>query len=178
MEDTYTNELYLGERRTIKEIANDVLRFEGLDENSIEWSTDRILKPKYIGGSLRPQSEWEDTSYEEYTVNTPMPEVTCKQVIQLLAFTVGATIVIKDNGHIKFANLDISDQSTFTNSYEWNYNDFESIPAAEQLETISDLSQISLPKYYSEFDRSGTESIVANNSAIAAGGNYNNCTVI
>lgn len=173
MDDTYAEELYTGAERTIQEIAENVLTYEGLDLNSIEWSSDGIRKPTYSGSTLLPYDQWEDTSYSAYTINTPIPEVECRQVIQYLAFTVGATILIKDNGHIKFANLDITDSTTFTNNYEWDYSDFESIPAAEQQETVSTLNQISLPKYYSNLDQTGTETYTASDGSV-----YSNCSVL
>ncbi len=172
MEDNYTEDIYTGAERTVQEIAENVLTFEGLDLNSIEWSSDNIPKPTYDGTTLLPYEQWTDTSYNEYKVNTSMPEVSCKQIIQLLAFTVGATLLIKDNGHIKFANLNILDNTTFTNNYDWNYQDFESIPAAEQLESIKELTDISLPKYYSYLDYSGEETAVVDGSV------YSNLTVI
>ena len=173
MEDTYTGELYTGAVRTVQEIAENVLTFEGLDLNSIEWSSDGIKKPTYDANQqLLPYSQWSDTLYNAYTINTPVPEVQCKQVIQLLAFSVGATLLIKDNGCIKFANLNIQDPNSFTENYNWNYQDFESIPAAEQLESITSLTDISLPKYYSSLDYSGEETITVDGAV------YANCTVI
>lgn len=173
MEDTYTAELYAGDERTVQEVANQILTFEHLDLNSIEWSSDGIPKPTYDENhQLLPYEQWSDTLYNLYKINTFIPEVPCKQVIQLLAFTVGATLLIKDNGHIKFANLNISIPSSFTNQYEWNYQDFESIPAAEPLEHINSLTEISLPKYYSNLDYSGEETFVVNNTT------YPHCTVI
>ena len=172
MEDTYTEELYTGAERTIQEIAENVLTFEGLDLNSIEWSSDSVKVPTYNNGALLPYEEWQDTSYNAYTINTAIPEVQCKQVIQLLAFTVGATILIKDNGHIKFASLDLSNGSSFTNNYEWDYSDFESIPAAEQLASVEKLTDISLPKYYSNLDYSGEETITIDGTV------YAHCTVV
>lgn len=173
MEDTYTSEYYTGSTRTIKEIAENILTFEGLDMNSIEWSSDSIKKPTYDSNNiLLPYDQWEDTEFAAYTINTIIPETSCKQTIQYLAFAIGATILIKDNGHIKFACLNIEDKNTFTNHYEWNYSDFISIPAAEQLPTISSLNEISLPKYYSTIDVSGKDTIVWN------GTTHNNCSVI
>lgn len=172
MEDVYTEELYTGAERTIREIAENVLTFEGLDLNSIEWSSDGIKKPTYDGSTLLPYEQWEDTSYDAYIINTNVPETQCKQILQLLAFTVGATILIKDNGHIKFANLNLNDNTSFTNNYQWNYSDFESIPAAEQLPSIENLVDISLPKYYSNLDYSGKETMTVNGTV------YANCTVI
>ena len=172
MEDTYTTELYPGNDRTAQEIVDNILVFEGLDFTSVEWSTDNIKKPTYQNGQLLPYENWSDTSYGAYTINTVLPDASCKQIIQLLAFSVGATLLIKDNGHIKFANLNILDNTSFTEHYDWDYKDFESIPAAEQLLSVTNLNDISLPKYYSYLDRSGTETIVVN------GQMYTDCTVI
>lgn len=172
MDDTYTIENYQGAPRTIREIAEQILTFEGLDLNSIEWSSDGIKKPTYDNNTLLPYDQWEDTEFAAYTINTIIPETSCKQVIQYLAFAVGATLLIKDNGHIKFACLDIENSNTFTNRYEWDYSDFVSIPAAEQLPTVNSLSEISLPKYYGTTDLSGEETIIWN------GIPHSNCSVI
>lgn len=162
MEETYTTDIYPNDERRVAEIVNDILVYEGFDLNSVEFSTD-------------PNG----TDFGDYRINVPIPEVSCKEVLQLLAFSVGATLLIKDNGHIKFANLNISDPTTFTNSYTWHYTDFESIPAAEQLDTINNLSQISMPKYYAGLEQKGDiDSFVANNSAITTGNVYSNCKVI
>ena len=162
MEETYTTDIYPNDERRVAEIINDVLVYEGFDLNSVEFSTD-------VNG----------TNFGDYHINVPIPEVTCKEVLQLLAFSVGATLLIKDNGHIKFANLNISDPTTFTNSYTWHYTDFESIPAAEQLDTVNNLSQISMPKYYAGLEQSGdVDNFVANNSAITTGNVYSHCKVI
>lgn len=172
MEDTYTEEYYPGADRTVENIVDNILTFEGLDLNSVEWSTDGIKKPTYSNNQLLPYEQWTSTSYSAYLINTPLPETSCKQIIQYIAFILGATILIKDDGHIKFANLNINDSTTFTNVYEWNYDDFTEIPAAEQLPSVNSLSEISLPKYYSNIDLSGKESIVVD------GIQYGNCTVI
>lgn len=173
MTDTYTKDIYTGSIRTTQEIVEDILTFEELDINSVEWSSDGILKPTYDGNNqLLPYSQWTDTYYSAYKINTPIPEIECRQVMQLLAFSMGATILIKDNGKIKFANLNINDSTSFTNSYTWNYRDFETIPAAEPLENISKLEDLSLPKYYSYLDYSGGEQITVDGSV------YSNCTVV
>ena len=146
MEETYTEEYYNGNARTVGEITDAILAFEGYDNSTIEWSSDGIKKPTYKDNSLLPYEQWEDTSYRDYQINTVLPNATCKNIIQLLAFSVGATILIKDNGKIKFANLDILKPETFTNHFSWTYADFENIPAAEQLESVERLKDISLPK--------------------------------
>ena len=162
MEETYTTDIYPNDERRVAEIVNDILVYEGFDLNSVEFSTD-------VNG----------TNFGDYRINVPIPEVTCKEVLQLLAFSVGATLLIKDNGHIKFANLNILDPTTFTNSYTWHYTDFESIPAAEQLNTVNNLSQISMPKYYAGLEQSGdVDNFVANNSAITTGNVYSHCKVV
>lgn len=138
MTETYTQEVFEGANRTVEYIANSVLSFEGLDEGTIEWSSDDNSK-----------------SYKDYQINTILPEVSCREIIQRLAFSIGATILIKDNGKIKFANLNLNKPESFTHNFTWDYKDFESIPAAEQLESINDISELSMPKYYSTLKRDG-----------------------
>ena len=138
MTETYTQEVFEGANRTVEYITNNVLSFEGLDEGTVEWSSDDNSK-----------------SYKDYQINTVLPEVSCREIIQRLAFSIGATILIKDNGKIKFANLNLNKPESFTHNFVWDYKDFESIPAAEQLESISDISELSMPKYYSTLKQDG-----------------------
>lgn len=161
MEETYTEEYYNGYERTVGEITDAILSFEGYDLSTIEWSGDGIKKPTYREGILLPYEQWEDTSYRDYKINTVLPNASCKNIIQLLAFAVGATILIKDNGKIKFANLDINKPETFTNHFTWTYHDFEKLPSAEQLESVSLLKDISIPKYESYLDTSGGNKEIA-----------------
>lgn len=136
MEDTYTNEMFLN-NRSVESITDTLMQFEGLPDNTIIFSNDDDGK-----------------SYGAYTINTVLPELPVRELIQLLAFSVGATLLIQDDGTIKFANLKLNDLNSFTNHHEFNYRDFESIPAAEQL---SNTTNISLPKYNSTTDSATTE---------------------
>lgn len=68
--------------------------------------------------------------------------------------------------------MNINQPESFTNHYEWSYEDFTSIPSAEQLESVYNLTDISLPKYASFLDYSGDASIVVDGSV------YSNCTVV
>lgn len=138
MTETYTQEVFEGANRTVEYITNNVLLFEGLDEGTVEWSSDDDSK-----------------SYKDYQINTILPEVSCREIIQRLAFSIGATILIKDNGKIKFANLNLNKPESFTHNFTWDYKDFESIPAAEQLESINNISELSMPKYYSTLKQDG-----------------------
>lgn len=151
MEDTYISEIFEGRDRTVETIVNNVLSFEGLDITTVEWSSDGIIVPSIIGGDDT------DTEYKYYLIDTVIPEVPCKQVLQLIAFAIGATILIKDNGKIKFANLNLDRPDSFTHQFNWNYNDFESIPAAEQLENIDNINKLSIPKYSSYLKMDGEE---------------------
>ena len=126
MTDVYTKEIFLNNRR-VDYITVQLLNFIGLSTDTIEFSTDNNGK-----------------SYGEYEVNVPLPQLPIREIIQLLAFSVGATLLIKDNGIIKFANLDISNPSSFTRTHTFDYEDFASIPVAERLPSTS---KISLPKY-------------------------------
>lgn len=136
MEDTYTNE-YFENNRSVESITDKLMQFEGLPDNTIIFSNDDDGK-----------------SYGAYTINTVLPELPVRELIQLLAFSVGATLLIQDDGTIKFANLKLDNLSSFTNHHEFNYKDFASIPVAEQL---SNTTNISLPKYNSTTDSNVTK---------------------
>ena len=136
MEDTYTNEMFLN-NRSVKSITDTLMQFEGLSDETIIFSNDD-----------------NGTSYGAYTINTVLPELPVRELIQLLAFSVGATLLIQDDGTIKFANLKLNDLNSFTNHHEFNYKDFESVPSAEQL---SNTTNISLPKYNSTVEDDTTE---------------------
>ena len=136
MEDTYTNETFIN-NRSVESIADTLMQFEGLPDNTIIFSNDDDGK-----------------SYGAYTINTVLPELPVRELIQLLAFSVGATLLIQDDGTIKFANLKLNDLSSFTNHHEFSYKDFVSVPAAEQLENTTN---ISLPKYNSTTENDVTE---------------------
>ena len=136
MEDTYTNETFIN-NRSVESITDTLMQFEGLPDNTIIFSNDDDGK-----------------SYGAYTINTVLPELPVRELIQLLAFSVVATLLIQDDGTIKFANLKLNDLSSFTNHHEFSYKDFESVPAAEQLENTTN---ISLPKYNSTTEDDVTE---------------------
>lgn len=136
MEDTYTNETFIN-NRSVESITDTLMQFEGLPDNTVIFSNDDDGK-----------------SYGAYTINTVLPELPVRELIQLLAFSVGATLLIQDDGTIKFANLKLNDLSSFTNHHEFSYKDFVSVPAAEQLENTTN---ISLPKYNSTTENDVTE---------------------
>lgn len=136
MEDTYTNEMFQN-NRSVKSITDTLMQFEGLPDDTIIFSNDDSGK-----------------SYGAYTINTVLPEIPVRELIQLLAFSIGATLLIQDDGTIKFVNLKLNDLNSFTHHHEFNYKDFESVPAAEQL---SSTTNISLPKYNSTVENDVTE---------------------
>ena len=136
MDDTYTSEMFENDR-SVESIMDKLMQSEGLPDNTIIFSNDDNGK-----------------SYGEYTINTVLPELPVREIIQLLAFSIGATLLIQDDGTIKFANLKLDDLKSFTNHHEFNYENFESVPAAQQL---SHTTNISLPKYNSVVDANITE---------------------
>lgn len=136
MEDVYTNEIFEN-NRSVKSITDRLMQFEGLPDNTIIFSNDDDGK-----------------SYGAYTINTVLPEIPVREIIQLLAFSIGATLLIQDDGTVKFVNLKLNDLNSFTNHHEFNYKNFESVPAAQQL---SHTTNISLPKYNSTVDNNVTE---------------------
>lgn len=142
MTDTYTKERFIN-NRTVRYIVNQLLNFMGVDTNIVIYSTDGIIK-----------SDGTDTSYGDYIINTVLPELPVRELIQLLAFSVGATLLIKDDGTIKFANLELDKPSSFTHQHSFTYDDFEAVPEAQQLENTT---KISLPKYNSTIGTSEEE---------------------
>lgn len=136
MTDTYTKEAFIN-NRTVRFIVAELLNFMTLGTDIVVFSSDDDGK-----------------SYGDYVINTVLPELPVRELIQLLAFSVGATLLIKDDGTIKFANLNLNVPSSFTNHHKLTYQDFESVPYAEQLETTT---KISLPKYNSIISSKETE---------------------
>lgn len=126
MTDTYTQERFLA-NRTVRYIVANLLNFMGLDANTVTFSRDSDGK-----------------SYGDYVINTVLPELPVRELIQLLAFSVGATLLIEDNGTIAFVNFDLSKSGSFDRTHSFRYKDFVSVPRAEQLENTT---KISLPKY-------------------------------
>lgn len=138
MTDTYTAENFENDRMLRYTdpstgydtgVIVDLLNFMGLPLETITFSRDDSGVP-----------------YNHYKINTPLPELPVRELIQLLAFSVGATLLIKDDGTIKFANLDLNKKSSFTNQHSFTYTDFVSVPEAQQLENTT---KVSLPKYNS-----------------------------
>lgn len=136
MTDTYTKERFVN-NRTVAYIMANLLNFMGLGTDIIIFGSDDNGK-----------------SYGDYIINTVLPELPVRELIQLLAFSVGATLLIRDDGTIMFANIKLDKPSTYANIHSFNYNDFESVPAAEQLENTT---KISLPKYNSTVETNESE---------------------
>lgn len=136
MTDTYTKERFVN-NRTVAYIMANLLNFMGLGTDIIVFGSDDNGK-----------------SYGDYVINTVLPELPVRELIQLLAFSVGATLLIRDNGTIMFANIKLDKPSTYANTHSFTYDDFESVPEAEQLENTT---KISLPKYNSTVETNESE---------------------
>lgn len=127
-------------------VVNTILQTIDTVDINIEWSSDGIKVPTYFGGLL-PYEQWRDTEYMLYHTKAIIPAAPIKQILQYIAFSIGSTLLIKDNGAIKFACLNIDKSESFTNHFDWTYRDFEEIPEPEQLESIQSMEDISLLKY-------------------------------
>ena len=136
MTDTYTKERFVN-NRTVAYIMANLLNFMGLGTDIIVFGSDDNGK-----------------SYGDYVINTVLPELPVRELIQLLAFSVGATLLIRDNGTIMFANIKLDKPSTYANTHSFTYDNFESVPEAEQLENTT---KISLPKYNSTVETNESE---------------------
>lgn len=136
MTDTYTKERFVN-NRTVAYIMANLLNFIGLGTDIIIFGSDDNGK-----------------SYGDYIINTVLPELPVRELIQLLAFSVGATLLIRDDGTIMFANIKLDKPSTYANTHSFTYDNFESVPSAEQLENTT---KISLPKYNSTVETNESE---------------------
>ena len=154
MTDVYTGERFTN-NRTVKNISTQLLSFIGLSIDIVQFSTDD-----------------NGVNYGDYIINTVLPELPVRELFQLLAFSVGATLLIKDDGTIKFANLKLNDTKSFTHQHKFTYNDFESVPAAEQLENTTN---ISLPKYNSSIGVNEEEITTTDVSAVNVEISYGDC---
>ena len=154
MTDVYTGERFTN-NRTVRYISTQLLSFMGLDIDTVQFSTDD-----------------NGVNYGDYVINTVLPELPVRELFQLLAFSVGATLLIKDDGIIKFANLRLDNPASFTHHHKFTYNDFESVPAAEQLENTTN---ISLPKYNSTIGTDEEEITTAQVSAVDVEISYGDC---
>lgn len=118
MDDIYDRDLYL-QNRTVAQIVANLLNFEGVSTSTIIF----------------------DGTYGDTIIDVPLPELPVRELIQLLAFACGATIIIQDSGIIRFANLDLANPQL---KDALTFSSFLSEPRAEQLEYTTN---ISLPKY-------------------------------
>ena len=154
MTDVYTGERFLN-NRTVSQIISNLLSFMGLSSSTVIFDTDG-----------------DGTSYGSYIINTVLPELPVRELIQLLAFSVGATLTIEDDGTIKFRYIDLSDPTTYDRVHSFNYHDFVSTPAAEQLENTEN---ISLPKYNSVVDSTEKDITTVDVSAYNVEVSYSDC---
>ena len=155
MTSNYPEEIF-SNNRTVQQIVASLLNYQGLSTDLITFSTDN-----------------NGTSYGAYKINVPLPDVTIREIIQLLAFSVGATLLIKDDGTIKFANINIGNSNSFTNRHQFDYHDFVSVPAAQELEHTTN---ISLPKYNATIDSelsTTTVNVTAYNTEVTYSEYYN-----
>lgn len=82
---TYDRDIYTGVK-TIQEIMYNLLSFSGV-------STDQC----------------ELNNFGDWRINTPLPESPVREIIQRLAFSCGATLVVDDNNKIVFSYKNIRD---------------------------------------------------------------------
>ena len=114
MDSIFDRDVYNGERTT-GEIVRTLLNFVGADASLVIY----------------------DGDFENSIVDRPLPEQPVRELLQLLAFGCGATLQILDNGQIKFADISISNP---TSKAIFTYDNFASIPRAEQLEYTSNIA--------------------------------------
>ena len=120
--DTYDHDIYNGPR-TIATIMNSLLTFSDV-------TTDQCELNEFAG----------------YTVNIPLPELPVRELIQRLAFSCGATLIVNDDNKIVFSKKNIIPTST-TPKFMFNqpvpFNSagvFLEEPNAEALENTTNIA--------------------------------------
>lgn len=112
MDFIYDRDIYTGPR-TVGTIVNNLLSFSGMPLDLVTY----------------------DNGYENAIIDRPLPQMEVRQLIQLCAFACGATLQILDSGKIRFANLNLDNVKS-----SFSYNDFVSVPRAEQLPYTYDIA--------------------------------------
>lgn len=87
---TYDHDIYTG-KRTIETIMNSLLSFSDI-------GTDQCIL----------------NSFANYEINVPLPEAPVREIIQRLAFSSGATLVVTDDNKIMFSEKKINPNSSTT----------------------------------------------------------------
>lgn len=154
MTDVYSGERFVN-NRTVRQIVDNLLAFMALSGATVVFEDDGTGK-----------------SYGDYIINTVLPEIPVRELIQLLAFSVGATLMIEDNGIIKFKHLELLDPNTYNHVHSFTFKDFVSTPSAQQLENTD---HISLPKYNSIVKDEEEEITTINVSAYQVEVSYSDC---
>lgn len=154
MTDVYAGERFIN-NRTVRQIITNLLSFMALSGATVEFENDGDGK-----------------SYGDYIINTVLPELPIRELIQLLAFSVGATLMIEDNGTIKFKYISLANPETYNRVHSFTFKDFVSTPIAQQLENTEN---VSLPKYNSTVENTEKEITNVSVSAYQVEVSYSDC---
>ena len=93
--ETYDQDVYLGPK-TIGQVMNNLFAFSNI-------STDKYVL----------------NDYANYEINIPLPELPVREIIQRLAFSCGATLVIDDDNKIIFTQKNIRD-TTYASKFMYH----------------------------------------------------------
>lgn len=121
MDEIYDADTFVS-NRTVRNIVSDLLDFSGVPSDTVIY----------------------DGNFGDVVIDVPLPESPVRELIQLCAFACGATLMILDNGKIRFANISLDNPQI---KHTYDFTSFTEEPRAEQLEYTSN---ISLKAYHSE----------------------------
>ena len=127
MEDIYDRDVFVS-NRTVRNIVSDLLDFSGVSSDTVIY----------------------DGDFGDFVIDVPLPEAPVRELIQLCAFACGATLMILDNGKIRFADISLTNPQI---KQLYDFSGFITEPRAEQLEHTSN---ISLKAYHSEIENDVT----------------------
>lgn len=134
--DTYDQDIFRGPK-TINQIMNELMIFSDL-------STD----------------QYELNQFANYTVNVPIPEAPVREIIQRLAFSCGATLIVNDDNKIIFTQKNIQD-TTYSSKFMFNLpNPFTSagvLLEEPRAEALNNTTNIGMYTYESTWENTNSE---------------------
>lgn len=93
--ETYDHDIYTGEK-TVEEVMRGLMIFSGI-------GTDQYILNQFA----------------RYRINVPLPEAPVREIIQKLAFSCGATLLVDDDNKIIFTQKNIKD-TTYASKFMFN----------------------------------------------------------
>lgn len=142
---TYDQDLYNGPK-TVTQVMTSLLTFSGVAVDQCELN-----------------------EFGDKCINIPIPEITVREIIQRLAFSVGATLTVNDDNKIVFSNKNIIPTSSTPKFVYHRPNPFESaavLLTEPNAEALANTKNIGMYTYDTKFSEEVVELGTANISTM------------